>query len=37
MAGQTEFLQAIQELERLGETNGNQLSCLLYTSPSPRD
>ena len=26
MAGQTEFLQAIQELERLGETNGNQLS-----------
>ena len=25
MAGQTEFLQAIQELERLGETNGNQL------------
>ena len=26
MVGQTEFLQAIQELERLGETNGNQLS-----------
>ena len=26
MAGQAEFLQAIQELERLGETNGNQLS-----------
>lgn len=26
MAGQTEFLQAIQELERLGETNSNQLS-----------
>ena len=29
MAGQTEFLQAIQELERLGETNGNQLSLSL--------
>lgn len=26
MAGQTEFLQAIRELERLGQTNGNQLS-----------
>lgn len=26
MAGQTEFLEAIRELERLGETNGNQLS-----------
>ena len=30
MAGQTEFLQAIQELERLGETNGNQLLSLIH-------
>lgn len=26
MAGQVEFMEAIQELERIGETNGNQLT-----------
>lgn len=32
MAGQTEFLEAIRELERLGQTNGNQLSMEEITS-----